>query len=411
MAEDPLTSVANQVAPAPTNFFSDGVGQNLLARYSRDRRLAESSEGVAARSRNLATAARGLEQDQWSRDREAFDALTRDQREEEILQQKEADAMRGDFLASLAQDLNTEDPEYHRKAGALFANLPPSLQKDPAVKGVMESMARRADAAYQNRLMLQRAEETQKDQLERIARRSKEMGALTEDDIKEAPLDPETGKPDQDWLQRRGALRLREAELQDFGKKEGIRHQNRLELFNIRNLDREESRAQQAMEDVVKQDRAAFPSAVEGLRAAMLSENPKWKRVPDVALENDPRYADAKAADKDRFMSAVDEALRAPSRAAYVEGVRGLDEEARAARGALWDYVTRFEAQKRQGFTGPPASAATVQDITARRGPQRPVVPPELKGKPDSQFGSWEADGFEYRQMPDGTTQRRPIRQ
>lgn len=382
MAQDPLSAVANEVAPAPTNFFSDGLGDNLLARYSRDRRLAESSAGVAEASRGLASAARGLEQDRWSRDRQAFDALTRSRQEEEVIQQREADALRGDFLTSLATDLNVEDPEYHRKAGELFAGLPPSLQKDPAVKSIMDSMARRADEVHKNRLMLGRAEEAQKDQLERIALRSKEMSALTEEDIKAAPLDPETGKPDQDWLQRRGALRLREAELEEFKTKEGIRQKNRLQIMDVRALRDQAKEKVDKLEDFLIEDKEAFPSAVDTLRDTIAEER---NIAPDMAerlVDKDPRYREAKERDSKKFENAILDAMRYDDVEDYIAASGGkLSKEAREARRLAWEVAQEVER-------GRPETVAPTQTLKT------------LQDKPASSFVEVEHEGKVYHKRP-----------
>ncbi len=378
---DPLTAVAQDVAPAQTNIFEPSTAENVFARYSFNRRAAEETEQTANRAERLFALRRSREQDQWNRDREATNSLLRSRQETEALQKSEADAMRGDFLRDLAQNLDTNDPEYHKKAGLMFADLPPALQQDEAIKSVMASMGRQADANRTQRNRLAAEAQKQEGRLEKIMVEGKNISRfLTADDMKNAPRNPVTGEIDMEAMTALAQRRSEEADLGQFEAKENIKQRGRVELFDLRKMDPDQKERARETRDFVIQDKIAFPSAQDNLVKKIMRERDTTERAAENLAKKDPRMRRAKDWDQKKFENEVNAARRYDTPEEYIELVPNLGEFEKDNRRRVWEYANQnADLDRAQGGT---------QNA------------PQFRGQPESSYIEVEHEGVRYRKFP-----------
>lgn len=89
---DPLTTVADEFAPAPLNIFDPKLAESVISRHGNALRGAQSSERLAqAKTRAYDDAA--------AKRREERDAMLATQDELDFAEKRDADAMRGDIIA------------------------------------------------------------------------------------------------------------------------------------------------------------------------------------------------------------------------------------------------------------------------------------------------------------------------
>ena len=188
---DPLTTVADEFAPAPLNVFDQKLAESVISRHGNALRGAKSSDMLAqtqARAYDNAAAKR----------REERDAMLATQDELDFAEKRDADAMRGDIIADMYENLRPTEEGYDERVTEFLGNAPPSVVKDPVFNEVLRGLTRRADTTEEERRKVREVEDRQKNTIDAIRERAKysdTMQYLTEDDFTKLPKD-ENGNPD-----------------------------------------------------------------------------------------------------------------------------------------------------------------------------------------------------------------------
>jgi hypothetical protein len=391
---DPLTAVANEVAPAPSNFFDENAANTIFARYATNKNAAAATGETAKVAQNLYGLRRSQEQSQWERDRMERDKLLRSREDEQWDEKKQADSMRGEFLGSLIRELHPDDPDFNVKSVDFLSKAPAYIAKDPVVREILGGLSREADKAEAARVRTSDLKLKQQNTLASIkekAKYNKVFGFLTEDDFKSLPLD-ETGQPDMVAAMALAKDREREFEREDYKAKSDINQKNRLEILDINKMDDQQKARARETQQFITQDREAFPRMTDALRAKVKKDGNMPYDPPEEILKTSPGYNDAKAWDKDLFKNEVNAAMKRDNPEDYIKLVPDLNDFGKDSRRRVWEYAHQNDDKARTPEVGQSTGSAPTQ------GNKKSLTP---EG-PSSQFKEAVVGGVTYRKYADG---------
>ena len=355
---DPLTTVADEFAPAPLNIFDPKLAESVISRHGNAKRGLQTSSLLAKAVSDTTTA-------EAAKRREERDALLATREDLEYAEKKEAEVMRGDIIAGMYEDLRPNEPGFDERATAFLGNAAPSIIKDPVFNEVMRGLSRRADIADEERRKTDEVNLRQANTVAAIRERAKysdTMKFLTEEDIANLPKD-EMGNPDMFSAGMLAGQRKREAGIEDFGKKTDIRKKATIDILNTRNMDAQQRDLYDETKNILINDRNAFPSRVEMVLAkAAAAKKPTdpsmLKKLPEWGAE----LTKAEAWDKDLFENEVLAAQEAQTPEEYVNLMGDISPTARQRRQRVWEYAHQNDspaapAQTAPAPTAPPADA------------------------------------------------------
>jgi len=355
---DPLTTVADEFAPAPLNIFDPKLAESVISRHGNALRGAKSSDMLAqtqARAYDNAAAKR----------REERDALLATREEQDYAEKQEADAMRGDIIADMYENLRPTEEGYDERVTEFLGQAPPSITKDPVFNEVLRGLTRRADATEEERRRVREVETRQINARDLIAERAKyddTMKFLTAEDLKTLPVD-ENGEPRLDSAAA-GILagqRKREAGVEDYGKKTEMRKNAAIDILSTRNMDAQQRDLYDETKDILINDRKAFPSRVEMVIAkAAAAKKPTdpslLKKLPQWGAE----LAKAEEWDKNLFENEILVAQEAKTPEEYVNLMGELTPVARQRRKRVWDYAHQNDVAPAAPTAAAPTTTRTV---------------------------------------------------
>jgi hypothetical protein len=376
---DPLTQVADEFAPAPLNVFDQKLADTVISRHANAKRGLATSDVLAQ------TAGRAMEMER-AKQREMRDQLLQRQDEIEFKERQDADAMRGDLIADMYENLRPTEEGYDERLTGFLSTAPPSVVKDPVFNEVLRGLTRRADTAEAERAQNREIETRQKNTLDAIREREKyddTMKFLTEEDLKTLPVD-ENGEPRLDSAAAGilAAQRKREAGVEDFAKKTDIRLNAAKEILNEKKMDSDQKELFRETRDILINDREAFPTQVDSVLALAVGK----KKKADIGLlagdsEFGPLVRKAQEWDKKQFENEVLTAKKYPDPEKYVGLVTGLSPAAAESRRRVWEYAHQNDgtapAAPAQAAPTPPAPAPTAPapaSTQAAPAPTRTVV-------------------------------------
>ena len=369
---DPLTTVADEFAPAPLNIFDPKLAESVISRHGNAKRGLQTSSLLAktvSDTANAEAAKRREEHDALlATRREERDALLATREEQDYAEKQEADAMRGDIIADMYENLRPTEEEYDQRVTEFLGQAPPSITKDPVFNEVLRGLTRRADIVEEERRKEREVEDRQRNTIEAIRERAKysdTMKFLTEEDIANLPKD-EMGNPDMFSAGMRAGQRKREAGIEDLRKKTDIRKKAAIDILNTKNMSSQQRELYDETKDILINDRKAFLNRTEEVLAkAAAAGKPtdpdSLRKLPEWG----PELAKAKAWDKDLFENEVLVAMEAATPDEYVDILTGLTPTARNRRKRLWEY-----AHQNDDAAPVAAPAATAQTAPA------PAAPP-----------------------------------
>jgi hypothetical protein len=357
---DPLTTVADEFAPAPLNIFDPKLAESVISRHGNVLRGAQSSERLAqAKTRAYDDAA--------ARRREERDTLLATQDELDFAEKQDADAMRGDIIADMYENLRPTEEGYDERVTEFLGNAPPSIIKDPVFNEVLRGLTRRADTTEEERRKVREVEDRQKNTIDAIRERAKysdTMKYLTEEDITTLPKD-ENGNPDMFSAGMLAGQRKREAGVEDYGKKTEIRKNAAIDILNTRNMDAQQRDLYDETKDILINDRKAFPNRTEVILqkagAAGKSTNPDVLKADKTW---GPELAKAQAWDKDLFENEVLAAQEYDTPEKYVDILTELTPTERSRRKRLWDYAHQNDTAPAATASAAPTAAPTYTEKT-----------------------------------------------
>lgn len=373
---DPLTTVADEFAPAPLNIFDPKLAESVISRHGNALRGAQSSDV-------LAKSAAGSYDAAAAKRREERDALLATREEQDYAEKKDADAMRGDIIADMYENLRPTEEGYDERVTEFLGKAPPSITKDPVFNEVLRGLTRRADATEEERRRVREVETRQINARDLIAERAKyddTMKFLTAEDLKTLPVD-ENGEPRLDSAAA-GILagqRKREAGVEDYGKKTEMRKNAAIDILTKKGMDSQQQALYDETEDILINSPEAFPRRTDDVLAraekAGKPTNPvSLRKIPDWGEE----LAKAEAWDRNIFKNEVLTAKKAKTPEEYVnyndaEGkpvtITPIVEEYRKR---VWDYAHQNDAK---APAAPQSAAPTPPAPTAPPTPAAPTKP------------------------------------
>jgi hypothetical protein len=391
---DPLTEVVDKFAPAPLNVFDQDFAETVISRQANAKRGVESSAGLADSRR------RAYDEEQATL-RAERDRMLLNREDEEYTQKKEADAMRGEILADLYENLRPNEEGYDERATQFLSQAPASVVKDPVFNEVLRGLSGRADKAEAERVKQREADERQANTIAAIRERAKygeTMKYLTEADLKELPRD-EAGEIIMSFEAGvRAAERKRQAGIEDFTTKAGIKQEAAKELLNTKNMDVQQRELYQETKDILINDMETFPTQISSVIAKAAGQGAST----DVSLlKKMPKYADevrkAEAWDKNQFENEVLTAKKYDTPDEYVELVPGLSPNAAGNRRRVWEYAHKNDAP------APAPAAKTAAPAAAAPAPAAPAAAAPAPAAPAAAAPAPAAKTADYGKRPDGT--------
>ncbi len=399
---DPLTTVADEFAPAPLNIFDPKLAESVISRHGNALRGAQSSD-------ILAKSAAGSYDAAAAKRREERDALLATREEQDYAEKKDADAMRGDIIADMYENLRPTEEGYDERVTEFLGKAPPSVVKDPVFNEVLRGLTRRADTMEEERRKVRETQDRQKNTIDAIRERAKysdTMKYLTEDDIAKLPKD-ENGNPDMFSAGMLAGQRKREAGVEDYSKKTDIRKKAALDILNTRNMDSQQRDLYDETKNILINDRKAFPNRTEAVLAQagaagestdpnILKANEKWR----------PELVKAQAWDKDLFENEVLAAQEYDTPEKYVDILTDLTPTERSRRKRVWDYAHQNDAAPAAAPTAAPTAVplggGSISDLRTSDGEAAPAG-----SKPIPLGGSTQPTVVSEVQHPGGYTIRK----
>lgn len=369
---DPLTTVADEFAPAPLNIFDPKLAESVISRHGNAKRGLQTSSLLAKTVSDAANA-------EAAKRREERDTLLATREEQDYAEKQEADAMRGDIIADMYETLRPTEEGYDQRVTEFLGQAPPSITKDPVFNEVLRGLTRRADIVEEERRKEREVEDRQRNTIEAIRERAKysdTMKFLTEEDIANLPKD-EMGNPDMFSAGMLAGQRKREAGIEDFGKKAEIKKNATIDILNTRNMDAQQRALYDETEDILIESPEAFPR-----RADIILQKAKadGKTANPATLIADPKWGQellkAQEWDKNIFKNEVLSAKKAKTPEEYINftDIDGkpakLTPTAEEYRRRVWDYAHQNDDAAPAAASAAPAPAPT----TAAPTPARTVV-------------------------------------
>lgn len=359
---DPLTTVADEFAPAPLNIFDPKLAESVISRHGNAKRGLQTSSLLAKTVSDAANA-------EAAKRREERDALLATREDLEYAEKKEAEAMRGDIIAGMYEDLRPNEPGFDERATAFLSKAAPSIIKDPVFNEVMRGLSRRADIADEERRKTDEINLRQKNTVAAIREREKyddTMKFLTEEDIANLPKD-EMGNPDMFSAGMLAGQRKREAGIEDFGKKAEIKKNATIDILNTKNMDAQQRALYDETEDILIESPEAFPRRTDIILQKAKADG---KTANPTTLIADPKWGQellkAQEWDKNIFKNEVLSAKKAKTPEEYINftDIDGkpakLTPTAEEYRRRVWEYAHQNDdAAPAQTAPAPTTAAPT----------------------------------------------------
>ena len=375
---DPLSTIAEEFAPAPTNYFDKGQAQTLISRYGNANRSAASSKRLADAAVQSHQLDRSMADEQRRADKEARDVLLQSREDIEYGERKSADETRSGFLKSFMENIDPKDPEYNSKLVGFMAELPSSIQKDQTFVDIVKIRSKQADEADTERRRVNELGIMQKNRKELVdtkAKHDKIFGNLTEEDRAEAPIDKD-GNPDQLWMMRRATQREMENDLKVDKAKVDVRKEAAKELKNIDLMDDAKKAVFKETKDIVITNREAFPSKMSMLQKKYANKGTAAAPEDTVKMKDPEGYAAAKEWDKNMFEKEVDAAMDFDNPEDYINKVGGISDAARERRLRVWNYANQNKG-KAPAETVTATETVTAKETVAPAAPQTTPAAPQ----------------------------------
>jgi len=352
---DPLTTVADEFAPAPLNVFDPKLAESVISRHGNAMRGAQSSDMLAKSTASNYDALA-------AKRREERDAMLATREDLDYAEKKESEAMRGDIIADMYETLRPTEEGFDERVTGFLGQAPPSVVKDPVFGEVLRGLTRRADTAEEERRKVREVDDRQKNTIEAIRERAKygeTMKFLTEEDIATLPKD-ENGNPDMFAAGMLAGQRKREAGVEDYGKKVEMRKNATIDILNTKNMDAQQRDLYDETKNIIINDRSAFPNRTEEVLRLAVADK---KSADPSILKSDPKWgpelAKAQAWDKDLFENEVLVAMEAKTPDEYVNYREGLTPTQRSRRKRLWDYAHQNDGDAPTAAPVAPTAPAT----------------------------------------------------
>ena len=347
---DPLSDIANEFAPAPTSYFDRGQAQSLIARYSNANRESESSKSLADAASARQRLQASVSSEQRAADKAARDSVLATRADKEYEDKKLTEESRGGFLQEFAETMDPTSPDYTKNMTSFMAKLPPYMQTDEGLKGIITVFNRQAESAETERERVSLLGEQQKNRMAILKERAMSddtLKFLKPEDLANPPLG-EDGQVDPMRLGMLAKQRELESNLVQDKAKVGNRKEAAIELKNVSNMNNVEKARFKETKDIVITNTEAFPSKVEMLRK---KHSVGGKAAPDETLEfKDPEgFAAAKTWDKNKFAKEVDTAMDIENVEDYVDMVPKISDAARERRLRIWDYAHQNDGKEPAG--------------------------------------------------------------
>jgi hypothetical protein len=379
---DPLTTVTEEFAPAPTSYFDRGQAQTLISRYGNANREAASSKELADAVVQNQQLERSRAENQRAADKAARDTILASREDVEYEQRKEADESRSGFLKSFMEELDPKDPEYNTKLVGFMGELPSSIQKDPTFIDIVKVRSKQADEADEERRRLRELDIAQKNRVQLVDARAKYnpiLANLTPEDLANIPKD-EKGEPDMVLAMQKAMEKKYAREMEVDKAKVEARKEASIELKNIDKMDDAQKAVFKETKDIVITNREAFPSKV-GMLQKKYGKNGTPASL--AVVKTKPEYAQASEWDKNLFEKEVDAAMdKTLDEYVNPEGMEGISDSARERRKRVWDYANQNKGKAAAEPTTAPAAAPAPAAPTAAPAPAAPTAAPAAAPAP-----------------------------
>jgi hypothetical protein len=313
-----------------------------------------------AGAREVADARRQLDQDALNvsrarRDeaRAMRDEILASRADRDYQMQKEAESQRGDIIADMYESLRPDEEGFNERVVEFVGNAPAAVANDPVFREVLGGLSRRADQREAERRAQRERAERQQFTIEAIRERQKNdpvLKFLRPEDLDAIPVDDQ-GNYDQIRLGIIAGQRKMEAELEQFGKKEAIKQQNRLNLKELSPTQKEQA---SEIKDIIINDSKAFPRREMLLKDKLIAED-KSTETSGAKREIEK----AKQWDRELFANEVLAAQEFENANDYVnvQGIGELSPAAKERRLKLWEFANQRKAGTPAQATPTPTQA------------------------------------------------------
>lgn len=389
---DPLSEYADRTVPAPTNYFDPAAAQTIISRYANTRAERGVLDAVAD------TTAR-RQQITMNDQRIARDAALMTQEDDDYRAKNEALKGRGDFLRTMAKDLDPRDPGYNKKVTELMATIPPELAADESVRGVLHSMNAEADD-YRSQENARVSGERMLDRQQQMFREKSQFGLknIKPEDLANAPRLAD-GSPDLQYLGAVNNERERAYREGEFTRKQGLSLQGKLQVIDAKELSKKGQARRANVQRFIVEDKAAFPPRFVNEVVQEFSKTRKAgaPKATTFDLENDPEWKGklraAQQRDNNPLNSELSSAFAYDDPDTYINLVPKLSDSQKERRRQVWEHAHRDEAvEESPGEPGapvvPPAMAvpATTAPAPAPAPTQAPATKNPLTREAAAQF-------------------------
>jgi len=376
---DPLTTVTEEFAPAPTSYFDRGQAQTLISRYGNANREAASSKELADAVAQNQQLERSRAENQRAADKAARDAILASREDIEYEQRKEADESRSGFLKSFMEELDPKDPEYNTKLVGFMGGLPTSIQKDQTFIDIVKVRSKQADEADEERRRLRELDIAQKNRIQLVDARAKYnpiLANLTPEDLANIPKD-EKGEPDM-------VLAMQKAMEKKYAKEMEMDKEKVEARKEASKMDDAQKALFKETKDIVITNREAFPSQMMQLRKKYGKKDGTLAQESYVKNKDPKAYAEALDWDKNLFEKEVDAAMD-KTLEEYVNptGMENISDAARERRKRVWDYANQNKGKAAaEPTTAPAAAPAPAAPTTAPAAAPAPAAPTAAPAAP-----------------------------
>lgn len=387
---DPLTPIAEEFAPAPTNYFDKGQAQTLISRYGNANRSAASSKRLADTAIQSQRFQSDIASEERAAAKESRDAILMSRDDIEYGERKNADETRSGFLKSFMEELDPKDEDYNSKLVSFMSDLPSNIQKDPTFVDIVKIRSKQADEADTERRRLKEIDIAQKNRVELVDARAKYnpiLANLTPEDLAALPRD-EKGEPDMVIAMQKAMEKKYANELKQDKAKVDVRKGAAIELIDRRAMNDAEKARYDETEEIVSVDAEAFPSKVAMLQNKYGKEG---RPAPLEVLKLKPEYKEAAEWDKQKFKKEVNAAMDYDNPEGYVNmgGMEGISDAAKNRRMRVWEYAHQNDGKE---------TVTETETVTPKQGDGKPVT-----------FTDRVVEGFIVRTFSDGTVKRKPV--
>jgi hypothetical protein len=393
---DPLTTVADEFAPAPLNIFDPKLAESVISRHGNALRGAQSSE-------MLAKATKDSYDMEAAKRREDRDALLATREEKDFAEKQEADSKRSDLLSEIYETLRPNDEGFDERSTAFLSKAPPSILKDPTFNEVLKSLAKRADTAEEERRKVRETETRQKNANALIGERAKYSDTfryLTPEVLKDIPRDAD-GNLDMLVAGMRAKELENAAKMKEYSDKKKVDTEAKIDVLEVKNMNTQQRALYDETKDILISDRRAFPNRTEIiLQKAEGEGNSGDPKILIGDAKWGPELRKAQEWDKNLFDNEVLVAMEATTPEQYMtyNGVDGKPVELtpieRNRRKRVWEY-----AHKNDNAAPAPAPTTNAPAAPTTATPAAPTATPAAPAAPELTYTE--------KTLPDGTIVRR----